>query len=77
MRRRGQRGAATAKARRRDGDFLKKRERLRKLLIPFDEAALAQKAPEVLALLQKDPDLLDADIIYDLTTEKAKEKAEE
>lgn len=77
MRRRGQRGAATAKARRRDGDFLKKRERLRKLLIPFDEAALAQKAPEVLALLQKDPGLLDADIIYDLTTEKAKEKAEE
>ena len=57
--------------------FLEKKERLRKLLIPFPEEALAKHAPEALDLLHQDPDLLDADTIHALVAEQPKKKLEE
>jgi hypothetical protein len=66
-----------ARPRHKTKEFLEKKERLKELLIPFPEKALAKHAPEALALLLQDPDLLDTDTIQALVAEHPKKELQE
>lgn len=55
----------------------KQRKRLRKLLVPFDEDKLEDRASEALRLLQASPDLLDSELIQLLVAEEKEAEKKE